>query len=602
MLKIIKKILKLLTPKERWQLYVLFGAMVFSAFIEVIGIASIMPFLFLFTNPRLIHENWILSQLYSVFNFQSVNSFLIFFGIVVFIVLAVGNLLISLTFWGVLRFSWMRDFTLSKRLLIKYLYQPYASFLNQNTSALGKNILFETNQVVKGVMIPVLQIATNGIIGLFIFVLLAVIDLKLAIAVIVVLGLAYAGIYRIVKHRLSYIGQRRFQTNAERFKSINEAFGGIKQIKLLGCEDLFIARYAQSSAEYAHHNATHEAISQIPRYLMELVAFGGVIAVILYLLVTGRDLQKIIPLLGLYVFAAYRLMPALQQIFSGITRVRFNIHALDAFYKDMQFFDEDRYRSSGNKKEIQPLVFQDSLKLAGITFGYPGASQPVLRDFDLAIKANTSVAFVGTTGAGKTTIADIVLGLLRPQEGKIFVDGAEITDDNLSRWQRNLGYIPQDIYLQDDTVAKNIAFGVMEKDIDIKKVERAAKIANIHDFVTGKLSLGYDTVIGERGVRLSGGQRQRIGIARALYHDPQVLVLDEATSALDGVTEQGVFAAFENIVRAKTFIIIAHRLTTVKGCDIVYMLEAGQITAQGTYEELMETNVNFRKMAKVHGQ
>ena len=252
------------------------------------------------------------------------------------------------------------------------------------------------------------------------------------------------------------------------------------------------------------------------------------------------------------------------------------------------------------KKKPSPINMQKELKLEEITFSYPGTRKPVIDNLNIKIGSNTSVAFVGKTGVGKTTIADIVLGLLRPCSGRILVDGVEITDENLSGWQKNLGYIPQDIYLLDDTVTRNIAFGVPNEEIDINIVEGVAQIANIHNFVTEELPDKYQTLVGERGIRLSGGQRQRIGIARALYHNPGVLVLDEATSALDGKTENEVFEAINNIARTKTLIIIAHRLTTTRDCDIIYILKDGKIVGQGKYKELMKSNAEFQKMAKAH--
>ncbi|MFZ3136140.1 MAG: ATP-binding cassette domain-containing protein, partial [Thermodesulfovibrionales bacterium] len=337
-----------------------------------------------------------------------------------------------------------------------------------------------------------------------------------------------------------------------------------------------------------------------PRYIMEVVAIGGIISVVLYLLASDRGFQDALPIIGLFAFAAYRIMPALQNIFASLTTLRFYVHALDVLYEDMYFFEHKSYTAAYSKKKFSPLNLQKELKLEEITFSYPGTRKPVIDNLNIKIDSNTSVAFVGKTGVGKTTIADIVLGLLRPNSGRMLVDGVEITDDNLPGWQKNLGYIPQDIYLLDDTVTRNIAFGVPDEEIDMNIVKSVAQIANIHNFVTEELPNRYQTVVGERGVRLSGGQRQRIGIARALYHNPGVLVLDEATSALDGATEKEVFEAINNIAKTKTLIIIAHRLTTVKDCDVIYVLKDGKIVGQGKYEELMESNIEFRKMAKAH--
>lgn len=600
MASIFKKILKLLDERERKRLYMLFGAMTISAIIEVAGIVSILPFLSLITNPNLINDNRILNWFYTTLNFQSTNKFLIFIGIMVLLILIVSNLLVIMTMWGVARFTNMRNFTISRRLLSRYLHQPYVFFLNKNTSELAKNIISEVVSVTGGVLIPLMHIISNGIVALFIFAMLIVIEPLLALSVMVVLGIAYVFIYRIVKKKISNIGKRRWDAHAELYKVVFEAFGGIKQLKLLGFEDVFINRFSKPSSEYSRTTATNQIISGTPRYIMEVVAIGGIISVVLYLLASARGFQDVLPIIGLFAFAAYRIMPALQNIYTSITTLRFYIPALDFLYEDMYSFEDKSPDTIHSKKKFIKLNLQKELKLEEITFSYPGTRKPVIDNLNIRIASNTSVAFVGKTGVGKTTIADIILGLLRPCSGRILVDGVEITDDNLSGWQKNLGYIPQDIYLLDDTVTRNIAFGVPDEKIDMNIVRGAAQIANIHNFVTEELPDGYQAVVGECGVRLSGGQRQRIGIARALYHNPGVLVLDEATSALDGATEKEVFEAINNISRTKTIIIIAHRLTTVRGCDVIYVLKYGKIVGQGKYEELMESNTEFRKMAKAH--
>lgn len=595
----IKKISELLTVRERRRLYILFIVMVISAIIEVAGIASIMPFLALIANPNLVEENAILNWIYTNLNFESTNRFLIFTGVMVLIILIVSNLMVFLTNWGLARFSWMRSHSISRRLLRNYIYQPYKFFLNQNTSILGKNILSEVQLVVKGVIVPLLEIFSRGIVAVFIFIMLVVVEPILALSLIIILGGVYVFTYRLIKQRLNIKGERRYKTNAERFKAVNEAFGDIKQLKLMGCENFFIKRYSKPSMEYAKHNASAQIIGRIPRYIIEVIAFGGIIVVVLYFLLTGKGLEDFLPIIGLYAFSTYRLLPALQSIFTGIATVRFNTQGLNALYEDMYSFNGKVNVYISDRAKIEPLPFKEMLELKNITYSYPDTDKHVIKDLNIKIGVNTSIAFAGATGAGKTTIANIILGLLRPDSGKMIVDGVEITDENLASWQRNLGYIPQDIYLQDDTVIRNITFGVPDDKVDMDFVIRAAEIANIHNFIMEELPDQYDTVVGEKGVRLSGGQRQRIGIARALYHNPAVLVLDEATSALNGATEYEVFKAIENIVKSKTLIIIAHRLTTIQGCDVIYVMEKGSIMGEGTYEELIKSNKSFRRIAGV---
>ena len=596
---IIKKILSLLTKQERKRLYMLIGVMTVSALLEVMSIVLIFPFLSLVADPSAIENNRIINWFYNSLNFQSPNRFLIFIGIVVLFILILSNILVLLTNWSLYRFCWMRNYTISKRLLARYLSQPYIFFLNQNTSSLSKNILSEVFIFITGVLFPLMQILSGAIVALFILAILIAADPVLAILVTIVLGGAYIFIYKMVKKKLQDIGEHRLKANTECYKVVDEAFGGIKVLKLLGREDFFTKSYSKPAAEFARHNTTNQIISIFPRYIMEIFAFGGIMGVILYLLATARSFQGVLPLVGLFAFAAYKLMPALQKIFASVATLRFSMPALDTIYESMHSVKEKSYTSSSYKKIFEPLHLKKELTLKEITFSYPGTTVPVIDNLTIKIGVNTSVAFVGETGVGKTTIADIMLSLLMPDRGRILVDAIEITEENLVHWQRNLGYIPQDIYLQDDTVTRNIAFGIPDDSIDLAVVENVAKIANIHNFIVEELRDGYQTIVGERGVRLSGGQRQRIGIARALYHDPGILVLDEATSALDGATEKEVFEAIHNIAQTKTLIIISHRLTVIKECDVIYVLKNGKIVGKGKYDELIETNEYFRKIANI---
>jgi ABC-type multidrug transport system fused ATPase/permease subunit len=416
-----------------------------------------------------------------------------------------------------------------------------------------------------------------------------------------VLGGAYLVIYTTVRKKLGRIGKERVEAGRQLFQIAGEAFGGIKDVKILGKEQDFIKQFSAPSLLYSNHMATKHIIGILPKYALETVAFGGILLIILYLLVLERDISQVLPLLGLYAVAIYRLMPALQQIFQSVTKIRFHLAALDVLYKDVHYQPGEAPMRHIDRDNIKPLPFRRKLELRDITFRYPGAKAPVFEDFNLTIDANSSVAFVGATGSGKTTTVDIILGLIRPERGRLLVDDAEIGDGNLANWQKNLGYVPQHIYLFDKSVARNIAFGVPEDKIDRAAVERAAKVADIHDFIL-EMPDGYDTMVGERGVKLSGGQRQRIGIARALYHDPEVLILDEATSALDGVTEENVFAAVDALAGSKTIVMIAHRISTVRNCDVIYLLDRGRVIAQGSYEELLASSPQFRAIAQIAGK
>jgi ABC-type multidrug transport system fused ATPase/permease subunit len=342
------------------------------------------------------------------------------------------------------------------------------------------------------------------------------------------------------------------------------------------------------------NEAYRDIVNDMPKYLLETIAIGGIIGVIIFMIHFGAAIDDFLPVLTVYAFGAYRLLPLLQRIFRAFAGIKFNFPVLRMLYKDFKELPAGNPLPAG---DVSRMAFHRQIRLDSIVFRYPGGARDIIKNQSIRISANTSVAFVGATGCGKTTLVDIILGLLEPQNGKLYIDDIEITGENRRNWQKNLGYVPQSIYLTDDTVRNNIAFGIESKKIDEQAILNAAKLANIHDFIVTELEKGYDTVIGERGIRLSGGQRQRIGIARAVYHNPSALILDEATSALDSVTENAIIESIKNMSRKKTIIMIAHRITTVKNCDMIYLMEKGVITDQGAYEELYQKNSSFKKMA-----
>ena len=372
---------------------------------------------------------------------------------------------------------------------------------------------------------------------------------------------------------------------------LNEVFSAVKEVKVGGLEQAYIQRFAGPAYTFARHLTSENMIRLIPRMAVEAIAFGGMLSLVLYLLAQRGSFASALPVIALYAFTGYRLMPSLQQIYAAVTQVRFTGPALDALHTELMSLQTVH----PNQSE-EPVKLQQAITLNQVHYSYPNAAQPALKGISLTIPARSTVGLVGTTGSGKTTTVDLILGLLEAQQGTLAVDGQVITDYNRRSYQRTIGYVPQQIYLADDTVAANIAFGLDAKEIDQAAVERAAKIANLHEFVRNELPQQYQTTVGERGVRLSGGQRQRIGIARALYHNPQVLILDEATSALDNLTEQVVMEALHNLGHKITIIMIAHRLSTVKECDSIFVLEKGNLIAQGSFNELLHSSERFRAM------
>jgi ATP-binding cassette, subfamily B, bacterial PglK len=598
--ELIRKLFDLLTRREKVQLLGLVAVLLLVAVVEVAGIASIMPFMAVVTNPGVIHTNEWLNNVFVALGFQNEQAFLIFLGVFALVLLVLSNFIKAASTWLTLRYHNRLNYLMARRLLARYMAQPYSFFLNRNTAELGKNILTEVRTVVSGVLSPATRVVSSSLVIIAIMSLLIAVDPSVALAIATVLGSVYGAIYLVARRRLSVIGQQQIQANAEKYKSAGEGMSGIKDLKVLGREQTLLLRFATAAELHARNNVTAGVISQMPRFALEIVAFGGITLVVLHLLGKGQEGAHVVPLLALYAFAGYRLMPALQELFASFAELRQNAPALELLHRDLAHTgagqDDPEARLAANS-HAKPLPFTRDIELRNLSFRYEGAKDPALRSVNLVIQSNTSVGLVGPTGCGKTTTVDIILGLLSPSEGAMLVDGIEITQHNLPNWQRNLGYVPQQIYISDDSVARNIAFGMPDREIDMGAVRHAARIANLAEFVETELPQGYETQIGERGLRLSGGQRQRIGIARALYRDPKVLVMDEATSALDGITEESVMDAVRTLSRKKTVILIAHRLTTVRECDVIYVLDHGRIVSTGTYEDLKRESAWFRAAA-----
>ncbi len=559
--------------KEQKELIFLFIGILFMGFFEVVGVASIGPFMAIISTPELIHENKYLSFIYVFVNAKNDQSFIILIGVSVIVVLLFSNAYQAYMTWKITHFTQFQASRLSTQLLRQYVMQPYSFFLNKNTSELGKNILNEVSRAVGGVVLQALLVLSKIIITVFLFILLLLLDPVIAIISLIILGSIYAILFRAVKEKLGAIGELTVDANSQAFRHANEAMSGIKDIKLLGREHEFVSRFSSSANELASYNTQSSIISMLPRYLLEVIAFGGIISIVIFLINSGVATENIIPIVAIYAMAGYRLLPALQQIYSGLTSIKFTLPAFDILASDLS----KRSFDANNKATKNDFIsFNNYIQLKDISYSYPGVDNNLFSQLDLTIKANTTIALIGKTGSGKTTLVDIILGLLTPQSGSIVVDGTALDKSNISSWQSLIGYVPQSIYLSDDSIANNIAFALSRDEVDMQEVKVVAKIAKIDDFIES-LPNQYETVIGERGVRLSGGQRQRIGIARALYHNPSVLVLDEATSALDSSTESSVMDAVESLSHKKTIILIAHRMDTIKNCDEVYSLINGNI-------------------------
>jgi ABC-type bacteriocin/lantibiotic exporter with double-glycine peptidase domain len=589
----LKKIINLLSTYEQKKIIILIILIFIMSLIDMLGVASIFPFIALLTNPKLIETNEMLNYLYrvsSVFGINNVQQFLLMLGLVVLILLIIAFIIRLITIYAQNRFIYEREYSISKRLIEIYLNQPYIWSLSQHSANLSKNILSEVSQVINFSIYPFVQLISSSLATLALLLLLFILDPLLAVVTLLILLICYLIIFFSIKNLLKRIGSECIKANEDRFKLVTKVFGSFKEVKFSGLEKVYINIYSKYSEKYANSQSKSKITSELPKYFVEVLSLGGLIILILVLLSRGIKTELIIPMIGVYAFAGYRLLPALQQIYYSISNLRFSkpsLNLLSNEFKKLKYYEEELNHA--------PISITKSISLNNVFFSYPNTNRIALKKINLSIPVFSKIGILGKTGSGKTTLVDIILGLIDPSQGELIIDGNIINSSNKRSWQKCIGYVPQQIYLTDSSVAANIAFRADTSDTDYKAVEEAAKIANLHEFIINELPQSYNTLVGENGSRLSGGQRQRIGIARALYHKPQVLILDEATSSLDNLTEKSVIEEIDKLKNKITLIIISHRLITVKNCDLIFLLENGEIKDQGSYNELKEHSMISEK-------
>ncbi len=596
-----RKAWALLDARERRNAGIVLAVIIVAALGSAGMVGSVMPFLSVLAQPSRIESVPALAWAYNSFGFTSDYAFLIALGLASLAVILIANGLQMLRTYAMTRFTQMRVHSLSSKLLAAYLRQPYAFFLDRHSGTMSTQILAESAAVVQRFIAPAAQIVASFFTVTAILALLIWVEPIVAVAAFAVLGGSYGLVFVVVRPRLGHLGKIRVESNKARYRIAGEALSGIKDVKLSGQEATYLDRYGGPSRRMAGAQIAAGLIGAIPSYALQVIAFGGVILLCLILvtpegLSSGEALGTLLPVIGVFAFAGQRLMPELGNIYRGLTQLRTAAAAVDAVHADII---DSADIAVPSRRHPDPLGLHDRLELDAITYRYPRDSRAGLTDVSLALRAGERVGIVGSTGAGKTTLVDVVLGLLRPAVGTIRIDGVPLTEANLRAWQQGLAYVPQEIFLLDTSVAENIAFGVPPEKIDRARVVEAARIAQLDHFIEEELPEGYDTAVGERGVRLSGGQRQRIGIARALYRNADVIVFDEATSALDNLTEREVMSAIDGLPGDKTVLMIAHRLSTVKRCDRIVVLEQGRVAGVGTWDALMAENGAFRAMAKV---
>jgi ABC-type multidrug transport system fused ATPase/permease subunit len=595
----LKKLFDQFSVNEKRGLFVFLIITIISGLVQVIGIATIFPFIGVATNPALIETNTYLSQFKSLSGINSDNEFLVVLGLIVLLMLIISNAFIAFTTWLTMKFVVNNTHKFSLRLMQRYLGETYEFHLQRNSAQLIKNLTTEISRVVSGGIMSSLEICSKGITCIFILSLLVMVEPKIAVMMALLIGGAYLIIYYLIRVKLAAIGERAGILFGLRFKNINEALGGIKDLMVLQRQGHYLKELRAVTQEIIDIQVINRTAADLPKYIVETVAFGGILAITIYLISTESNTSDVMPIIALYGFAAMRLMPAMQSIFKATATLKHDISAVDLIYQDLVGSPQQVFNMNAiENPDIEKLPFNNTINFTNINFSYPNSNKKALENITLDIKKFSSVGIVGSSGSGKSTFVDILLGLIAPDSGQLSVDNVQLNESNISNWKNNIGYVPQAIFLADSTIIENIAFGIPKDEIDVDAVINAAKMANIHDFIINELEDGYETTTGERGIRLSGGQRQRVGIARALYHKPEILIFDEATSALDNTSEKVVMNAVSSLQGKITIIMIAHRISTVVDCDKLIWLENGQVKAQGTYLELISTDNNFKKFVE----
>ncbi|URR35325.1 ABC transporter ATP-binding protein/permease [Thermosynechococcus sp. HN-54] len=592
-LRSLGKIWRLLDAGDRWQLAGIGVLMLIGSIWEALGVGLVLPFIAIIEKPSRLNDLLFWRHSAVPLTPQEEYQWLLILSISFAVLFICKNLFIAGSNYLQLKFLNEKQRKFSVMLLRSYLFKPYTFHLQNNTAKLIQNANGETTNIFNNYLLPLLIIISESMIVFAIFTVIILSNPFVSIIVITVLGVLSFLFFRFFREKLKQVGAQRVHYAQKVVQSINQGLGGIKEVKVLGREQVFLDVYEQNLIEDRRANFFLNFINQLPRSYFETLAVIAIILIIILTLIQRGSMTQVLPLISLFAAAAFRLLPSATRLMVSLNSVIFYSASVDIIYDDIL---EARSLEIHKAEPVAIKPFRDRLELIDVHYTYPNAARPALQGVSLTIKQGEMVGFVGSSGAGKTTIVDLILGLLEPSQGDIRVDGESIYQ-NLPQWQRQIGYIPQTIYLSDDTLRRNIAFGLADEAIDETAVWAAVEAAQLATFVRS-LPDGLDTVVGERGVRLSGGQRQRIGIARALYHNPSVLIMDEATAALDNQTEAGVMDAIQALSGEKTIIMIAHRLSTVMECDRLYLMANGQVAAVGNYQELLHISPEFRAMAQ----
>jgi len=600
MLTSLKELFSLLSKAQRRRLYWLQLLVVCMSILEAASVLAFGPFMALIGNLDQLQEQGFMAEIFEASGVQDTNDFLILFGIGVLFLLTFSALISMFTLWHLSIYGAKVGADLSNRLYQYYMDQPWLFHASSNSSELTNKIAQECQRITDSIINPLMQMNAKVILVTVMALSIVIYNPWIALIGTAVFSMSYFLIYKMMRLIFEKNGRDITLSQASRFKLMGEGFGGIKDTLLLGRQFLFTNRFTKASRIFARARGKNLALAQIPKYAIELIAFGAVIFLVIFLLVdSDGNLGTILAVLAVFSLAGLKLLPAFQQIYFSVSAIRGNLSAFENLRDDLYASsDLDLNNEGDSSKKRRSLETKSDILLSNIIFNYPGIDKPTISELNLKIPANKVIGLVGSSGSGKSTAIDLLLGLVEPSSGQLLIDGQPLSNKSLRSWQNNIGFVAQNIFLADASIRENIAFGLPPDNINDDYVKRAASMAHLDEMLK-TLPEGLNTSVGERGVQLSGGQRQRVGIARALYHDPEILVFDEATSALDGITESVIMEAIHDFSGSKTIIVVAHRLSTVKRCDCIYLMDEGSIIDSGTYEELIKRNKKFKKMAEL---
>lgn len=584
------KLYSLLDNNHKKSLLKLAILVIINSIISVIAIASIVPFVSALSDNESFNNDELLIIFSSLFNNEIYENLVVYLAFTVFFLQLVSTFFRILTDYLVFKQTYFFDYKIGSMLVFSYLNKKYKWFMQHNSAEVSKSVLNEVDLITRGGVMPFLQLLSHSLLIIFIFIFLAINHFLMTCIISLFMFLSYFLIFTLIKSKLKSYGKVLIKANEKRFNVIKETFVGIKEVKTNNIEQFQLNKFKAQALTYSKVQTFAEVSTVLPKYFVELVAFAIVFSTIFFLKASSGSFTSALPAISLFLTAAYRVLPSAQAVYNCISKLNYVDAALTNLLDKLSFSS-----TTINKTKNKNLDFKN-ISLVGVSFTFPGKKKKFIDNLNLDINKGDSIAFVGKTGSGKTTIVDMISGLIEPDSGFIYCDNLKITKNNIQNWRKSIGYVNQDVYLIDDTIAANVAFGVEKKHIDLNKVKKCLEIACLNEYIENQLENKYFENVGEHGVKLSGGQKQRIGIARALYRDPKILILDEATSALDAGTQLEVVGSIHKYSKNITTITIAHRISTIKNSSKIFLVDNGKIDCYGNYNELSSNSTNFTKL------